>query len=330
MGKLVRTRCLTEDAPSGVSEEIMVNLADNDGVIWLDGELIPWRDAKVHVLTHTLHYGAGVFEGVRAYETPRGPAVFRLDEHLERFYNSAKIIKMTLAYDKDELVNAVKRILVENKLKSAYIRPMSFFGSESMGIHAVKLRVHTMVAAWEWGALMGESGLTNGIRVKTSSFRRSDINSAMLKAKINGHYVNSLLAAREAVECGYEEALLLDHQGFVAEGSGENFFMVKSGTVYTPPPATILEGITRASVLQFCKDLEIPFVETNIARDQVYLADEAFFTGTAAEITPIRELDAHAIGNGGRGPITEQLQNLFFEVVHGKRGEYENWLTYLE
>ena len=306
-----------------------MNLGDRDGVIWLDGELVAWREAKIHVLSHTLHYGAGVFEGVRAYETLRGCAVFRLSEHIDRLYNSAKIIKMSISHDKAELSNAIIDVLKGNKLQSAYIRPMSFFGPESMGIHAENLSVHTMVAAWDWGTLMGEDGLTKGIRVKTSSYRRSDINSVMLKAKVNGNYVNSLLAAREAIECGYDEALLLDHQGCVAEGSGENFFMVKAGVVYTPLPATILEGITRASVFRFCKDLGITLVETNLTRDQVYLADEAFFTGTAAEITPIRELDKQIIGKGGRGPITEQLQKRFFEVVYGKQPEYENWLTYL-
>lgn len=303
----------------------VVTMADRDGVIWLDGELIEWRDAKVHLLTHTLHYGLGVFEGVRAYKTDEGPAIFRLQEHTDRLFRSAKIMGMGMPFDKETLNEAQKIAVRENNLESAYIRPMCFYGSEGMGIRADNLRTHVMVAAWDWGSYLGEDNMKNGIRIKTSSFTRHHVNITMCKAKANGNYMNSIMALQEAVNDGYDEALLLDSEGFVAEGSGENFFMVRDGVLYTPELTSALEGITRATVMTLAEDIGLTVVEKRITRDEVYVADEAFFTGTAAEVTPIRELDNREIGNGGRGPITEQLQSLYFDHVYGRDKMYPNW-----
>ena len=304
-------------------------MADKDGVIWLDGEMVPWREAKVHVLTHTLHYGMGVFEGVRAYATDQGAAIFRLHDHTHRLYRSAKIVGMPIPFDKDTLNEAQKRVLRDNKLDSAYIRPMCFYGSEGMGIRADNLRTHVMIAAWQWGAYLGADNMKKGIRIKTSSFTRHHINIAMCKAKVNGNYINSMLALQEAVQCGYDEALLLDANGFVAEGSGENFFMVRDGVLYTPSLTSVLEGITRETVMVLAKDNGLTVVEKAITRDEVYVADEAFFTGTAAEVTPIRELDGRIIGDGHRGPITERLQNMYFDQVYGRNHLYKNWNVYI-
>jgi branched-chain amino acid aminotransferase len=303
----------------------VVTMADRDGVIWLDGELIKWRDAKVHLLTHTLHYGLGVFEGVRAYKTDEGAAIFRLQEHTDRLFRSAKIMGMGMPFDKDTINEAQKTAVRENNLDSAYIRPMCFYGSEGMGIRADNLRTHVMVAAWDWGSYLGEDNMKNGIRIKTSSFTRHHVNITMCKAKANGNYMNSIMALQEAVNDGYDEALLLDAEGFVAEGSGENFFMVRDGVLYTPELTSALEGITRATVMTLAEDIGLTVVEKRITRDEVYVADEAFFTGTAAEVTPIRELDNREIGNGGRGPITEQLQSLYFDHVYGRDQMYPNW-----
>ena len=300
-------------------------MEDRDGVIWLDGKMVPWRDAKVHVLTHTLHYGLGVFEGVRAYETDQGPAIFRLQEHTDRLFRSAKIMGMGMPYDKDTLNDAHKAIIRENNLESAYIRPMCFYGSEGMGIRADNLKTHVMIAAWEWGSYLGAENMEKGIRIRTSSFTRHHVNITMCKAKANGNYMNSIMALQEAVECGYDEALLLDVNGFVAEGSGENFFMIRDGVLYTPTLTSALEGITRATVMTLAEDIGLKVVEKQITRDEVYVADEAFFTGTAAEVTPIRELDNRSIGNGGRGPITEQLQSMYFDQVYGRSAVYQNW-----
>jgi branched-chain amino acid aminotransferase len=305
----------------------VVTMADRDGVIWLDGELIEWRDAKVHLLTHTLHYGLGVFEGVRAYKTDEGAAIFRLQEHTDRLFRSAKIMGMGMPFDKDIINEAQKTAVRENNLDSAYIRPMCFYGSEGMGIRADNLRTHVMVAAWDWGSYLGEDNMKNGIRIKTSSFTRHHVNITMCKAKANGNYMNSIMALQEAVNDGYDEALLLDVEGFVAEGSGENFFMVRDGVLYTPELTSALEGITRATVMTLAEDIGLKVVEKRITRDEVYVADEAFFTGTAAEVTPIRELDNREIGNGGRGPITEQLQSLYFDHVYGRDQMYPNWNT---
>ena len=309
---------------------VATTMEDRDGVIWLDGEMVPWRDAKVHVLTHTLHYGLGVFEGVRAYETDQGPAIFRLQEHTDRLFRSAKIMGMGMPYDKDILNDAHKAVIRENNLESAYIRPMCFYGSEGMGIRADNLKTHVMIAAWEWGSYLGAENMEKGIRIRTSSFTRHHVNITMCKAKANGNYMNSIMALQEAVECGYDEALLLDANGFVAEGSGENFFMVRDGVLYTPTLTSALEGITRATVMTLAEDIGLKVVEKQITRDEVYVADEAFFTGTAAEVTPIRELDNRSIGNGGRGPITEQLQAMYFDQVYGRSAVYKNWNAHVK
>jgi branched-chain amino acid aminotransferase len=289
--------------------------------------MVPWREAKVHVLTHTLHYGMGVFEGVRAYNTDKGTAIFRLQEHTDRLFRSAKILGMKMPYDKETLNEAQRAVVRENNLESAYIRPMCFYGSEGMGIRADNLNVHTMVAAWSWGAYLGEENMTKGIRIKTSSFTRHHVNITMCKAKANGNYMNSMMALQEAVSCGYDEALLLDAQGFVCEGSGENFFMVRDGVLYTPELTSALEGITRDTVITLARDIGLKVVEKRITRDEVYIADEAFFTGTAAEVTPIRELDNRPIGSGTRGPITEKLQAMYFDQVYGRSEVYQNWNT---
>lgn len=302
---------------------------DKDGVIWLDGEWLPWREAKVHVLTHTLHYGLGVFEGLRAYRTDRGTAIFRLREHTDRLFRSAHIMAMAMPFDKDTLNRVQCEAVSRNHLASAYIRPMCFMGSEGMGLHAKALKVHAMVAAWEWGAYLGEENMANGIKVRTSSYTRNHTNSVMCKAKANGNYLNSILAVREAVECGCDEALLLDHEGYVAEGSGENIFIVRRGKLYTPDLTSALEGITRETVFTIAGENGLEVVEKRITRDEVYVADEAFFTGTAAEVTPIRELDGRTIGTGKRGPITEKLQTLYFDYVHGRRQDHAEWLNYV-
>jgi branched-chain amino acid aminotransferase len=305
----------------------MQTMADRDGVIWLDGEMVPWREAKIHVLTHTLHYGTGVFEGVRAYKTDKGAAIFRLQEHTDRLFRSAHILGMPMPYDADTLNEAQLAVVKENGLDSAYIRPMCFYGSEGMGLRADNLQVHAMVAAWDWGAYLGEEELEKGIRIKVSSFTRHHVNITMCRAKANGNYMNSMMALKEALDCGYDEALLLDAEGYVMEGSGENIFIVRNGVVYTPDLTSALDGITRNTVMELCKELGIEVVEKRITRDEVYIADEAFFTGTAAEVTPIREVDKRPIGNNGRGPITERLQELYFDQVHGRRDEHPHWLT---
>ena len=306
---------------------LMQTMADRDGVIWLDGEMVPWREAKVHVLTHTLHYGMGVFEGVRAYEAEQGTSIFRLDAHTDRLFNSAKIFNMKMPFDKETLNEAQRAAVSENNLKSAYIRPMAFYGSEGMGIRADNLKTHVMVAAWEWGAYMGEENLTRGIKIATSSFTRHHVNVTMTKAKSNGSYMNSMLALQEAVNHGCDEALLLDVDGYVAEGSGENFFMVKDGVLYTPELTCCLDGITRKTIMTLAKEIGLEIIEKKITRDEVYIADEAFFTGTAAEVTPIRELDNRPIGIGSRGPITEKLQSMYFDIVHGRSEKHLDWLT---
>ncbi|MEW7980066.1 MAG: branched-chain amino acid transaminase [Candidatus Sedimenticola endophacoides] len=307
----------------------MPSFADREGWIWLDGEMVPWRDAKVHVLTHTLHYGMGVFEGVRAYETERGPAIFRLRDHTDRLFRSAHILGMNMPFDAETLNQAQVAAVRDNGLKSAYLRPMCFLGSEGMGLRADNLKTHVMVAAWEWGAYLGEENLKNGIRVRVSSFTRHHVNVTMCRAKANGNYMNSMLALQEALQNGYDEALLLDTNGFVMEGSGENVFIVRDGVIYTPDLTSALDGITRQTIMTLCRELGIPVVEKRITRDEVYIADEAFFTGSAAEVTPIREVDNRAIGSGTRGPVTERLQRLYFDQVQGRRDEHPEWLTYV-
>jgi len=305
----------------------MKTMADRDGLIWLDGKMVPWREATTHVLTHTLHYGMGVFEGVRAYKTGAGAAIFRLQEHTDRLFNSAHILGMPMPFDRETISEAQRAAVRENGLDSAYIRPMCFYGSEGMGLRADNLQVHCMVAAWEWGAYLGEENMRRGIRIKVSSFTRHHVNITMCRAKANGNYMNSMLALKEALHCGYDEALLLDSEGYVMEGSGENIFIVRDGILYTPDLTSALDGITRKTVMALADELGLKVIEKRITRDEVYIADEAFFTGTAAEVTPIREVDGRAIGAGGRGPITERLQTLYFDQVHGRRDEHPHWLT---
>jgi len=308
---------------------VIQSMSDRDGLIWFDKKMTPWREAQTHVLTHTLHYGLGVFEGVRAYEAEKGTAIFRLKEHTNRLFNSAHIVSMAMPYSKDEINQAQIDSVKENKLKSAYIRPMAFYGSEGMGISAKTLSTHVIVAAWSWGAYMGQEALEKGIAVKTSSFSRHHVNVTMCKAKANGNYMNSILAHQEAINDGYNEALLLDTQGFVSEGSGENIFLVKNGHLITPSLSSALEGITRDTIIAIAKAHNIQVIEKNITRDEVYTADEAFFTGTAAEVTPIRALDRRNIGKGIRGEVTEFLQKTYFDVVAGKNTKYGDWLTYV-
>ena len=304
-----------------------MNMADKDGVIWLDGELVPWREAKTHVLTHTLHYGMGVFEGIRAYETGTGTALFRLEDHTERLFGSAHILNMPMPFDRETVNRACLAAVRENGLASAYIRPMCFYGSEGMGLRADQLKTHVMVAAWAWGSYLGQAALEEGIRIKTSSFSRHHVNITMCKAKANGNYMNSMLALQEAVAAGYDEALLLDHEGYVAEGSGENIFIVRGDSLYTPELSSALEGITRDTIIRFAEERGVSVREKRMTRDEVYLADEAFFTGTAAEVTPIRELDGRRIGNGRRGPLTEQLQKQYFACVSGRLEHCRTWLS---
>ena len=304
-----------------------MSMADRDGVIWYDGRLVPWREATTHVLTHTLHYGMGVFEGVRAYKTSGGAAVFRLQAHTDRLFRSAHILGMSIPYDKDTINAAVRAAVRENKLESGYIRPMCFYGAEGMGLRADNLKVHAIVAAWSWGSYLGEEGQRNGIRVRTSSYSRHHVNVTMCKSKANGHYINSMLALREAVAAGCDEALLLDTEGYVAEGSGENIFIVRDGVLYTPELTSALEGITRDTIIRLAAEIGVRVVDKRITRDEVIIADEAFFTGTAAEVTPIRELDGRHVGSGKRGPITERLQTMYFDQVHGRRSQYPEWLT---
>lgn len=293
----------------------------------MDGKMVPWREATVHTLTHTLHYGMGVFEGVRAYKTEKGTAIFRLHEHTERLFRSAHILGMHIPFEKETINAAMCAAVRDNGLESAYVRPLCFYGSEGMGLRAADLKVHVCVAAWFWGAYLGEENMETGIRVRTSSFTRHHINVAMCRAKATGHYINSILALHEAQACGYDEALLLDAQGYVMEGSGENVFIVRDGQIYTPDLTSALDGITRDTIFRLAVEIGKPIKEKRITRDEVYIADEAFFTGTAAEVTPIRELDGRAIGSGKRGPVTEQLQKLFFDQVHGRRSQYPEWLT---
>ena len=304
-----------------------MSMADRDGQIWYDGRLVPWRDANVHVLTHTLHYGMGCFEGVRAYATERGTAIFRLKEHTDRLFDSAKILGMEMPFSKAEINEAQRAAVRENNLKEAYLRPMVFFGSEGMGLRADNLKTHVIVAAWEWPSYMEPEARELGIKVQTSSFTRHHVNISVTRAKANGQYINSMMALAEAQRGGYDEALLLDPQGYVAEGSGENLFVVKDGVIYTPMLTSCLNGITRNTVLHMAEKLGYELREKLITRDEVYISDEAFFTGTAAEVLPIRELDGRPIGEGRRGPITEQIQTMYFDVVSGKQTLDAQWLS---
>ncbi|MET0384247.1 MAG: branched-chain amino acid transaminase [Burkholderiaceae bacterium] len=305
-----------------------MSMDDRDGKIWMDGGLVEWRDAKIHVLTHTLHYGCGAFEGVRAYKTAKGTAIFRLREHTERLFNSAKILRMKIPFTIEQVMDAQREVIRENELESGYIRPLTWIGSEKLGVSPKGNKIHLSVAAWAWGAYLGEEGLRRGIRVKTSSYTRHHVNVTMTQAKTVSNYTNSILANTEAVDDGYDEALLLDASGFVSEGAGENIFVVKDGVVHTPDlSAGALNGITRNTVFAICRDLGLKLVEKRITRDEIYICDEAFFTGTAAEVTPIRELDRIELGRGARGPITEKIQNAFFDIVNGRDPKHAEWLT---
>jgi branched-chain amino acid aminotransferase len=304
-----------------------MSMSDRDGVIWYDGQLVPWRNATTHVLTHSLHYGLAVFEGVRAYETEIGTAVFRLHDHTRRFFNSAHIYQMPMPYDADTIDHATLAVVRENKLVSCYIRPLAFYGSEKMGVSPKGASVHVAIAAWPWGAYLGEEALKQGIRVKISSYARQHVNVTMPRAKVASTYANSIIANAEALDHGYDEAILLDTEGFLAEGAGENLFLVKDGVIYEPEIASALTGITRSTIHTLAADHGLKVVTRRLTRDDLYIADEAFFTGTAAEVTPIREVDRRVIGKGSRGPVTETLQKAFFDVVSGKNPNYHHWLT---
>ncbi|NJM32092.1 MAG: branched-chain amino acid transaminase [Limnobacter sp.] len=304
-----------------------MSMADRDGFIWFNGKLVPWRDAQLHVLTHSLHYGLSVFEGERAYKTDKGPAIFRLKEHTDRLFNSAHIYMMKIPYSKERIMEATAEVIRANNLDSGYIRPIAYYGSEKMGVSPRGAAVHVAIAAWPWGAYLGEEGMTRGIRVKTSSYSRHHVNVTMARAKFSATYANSILANLEATTDGYDEALLLDVDGFVAEGAGENLFIVKDGCIYEPEIASALVGITRSTIISLAREMGLEVRARRLTRDDVYIADEAFFTGTAAEVTPIRELDNRTIGSGTRGPLTEELQKRYFDVVYGRNSKYEHWLT---
>jgi len=306
-----------------------MSMADRDGFIWYDGKLVPWREATTHVLTHSLHYGLAVFEGLRAYQGDGGTAIFRLREHTQRLYNSAHIYMMKIPYQRETLIEAQKEVVRANKLDSCYVRPIAFYGSEKMGVSPKGAGVHVAVAAWPWGAYLGAEGMEKGIRVKTSSYARHHVNVTMARAKFAATYAYSILANSEALADGYDEALLLDVDGFVAEGSGENVFIIKDGQIYEPELTSALVGITRDTIIRLAADLGLTVISKRITRDDVYIADEAFFTGTAAEVTPIREVDNRTIGSGTRGPITTRLQAMYFDVVHGRNGRYHEWLAYV-
>ncbi len=305
-----------------------MSMSDRDGKIWMDGQLVEWRDAKIHVLSHTLHYGCGAFEGLRAYKTARGTAIFRLPEHTERLFNSAKILRMKIPFTPQQVMDAQREVVRANALESCYLRPLVWIGDHKLGVSPRGNTIHLMVAAWPWGAYLGEEGLQRGIRVKTSSYTRHHVNITMTQAKAVSNYTNSILAHMEVTDDGYDEALLLDASGFVSEGAGENLFIIKAGVVYTPDlGAGALNGITRNTILHICDDMGLKLVEKRITRDEVYICDEAFFTGTAAEVTPIRELDRIELGSGARGPLTEKIQGAFFDIVNGRNAKYTEWLT---
>jgi branched-chain amino acid aminotransferase len=298
--------------------------------IWMDGKLVEWDKANVHILTHTLHYGLGVFEGIRCYKTEKGSAIFRLDEHIDRLFRSVHIFMMDIPYSKNDIKSAIIETIKSNKLSECYIRPIVYIGYGAMGLYPKENPVNVSIAVWPWGAYLGDEGLEKGIRIKVSSFTRHHVNDAMTRAKVCGYYVNSQLAKKEAISCGYDEALLLDTEGYVSEGSGENIFIVRNNQIKTTPLTSILEGITRDSIIRIAKDNKIAINEERFTRDEIYISDEAFFTGTAAEVTPIREIDGRVIGHGKAGEITKKLQSIFFDIVRGKSHEYKSWLTYIK
>ncbi len=305
----------------------MTTMADRDGFIWYDGEMVPWREATTHVLTYTLHYGVGCFEGVRAYSTPKGTAIFRLEEHTKRLFNSAKIIGMKIPFSPEQINAAQLEVLRANKLKEAYIRPMVFYGAEGMGLRADNLKVHVIVAAWTWGAYLGADNVERGIRVRTSSYSRHYVNASLCRAKANANYLNSMLALNEALRDGYDEAVMLDPEGYIAEGSAENIFLVQDGALLTPDTTSALDGITRRTIIELAQEAGIPVKERRLTRDEMYVADEAFFTGTAAEVMPIREVDNRVVGAGRRGPITQRLQAAYHAQVRGERDTHAEWLA---
>lgn len=296
--------------------------------IWFDGKLLKWEDAKVHVLSHTLHYGLGVFEGIRFYKCDDGRVVvFRLEEHIKRLFNSAKIVNMEIPYTEDEIKGAIKKTIIVNGLESGYIRPIAFIGDGAMGLYAVDNPIHVAIAVWEWGPYLGDKGIEEGIRAKVSSYTRHHVNSSMTKAKVCGYYVNSILAKREAIKAGYDEAILLDTEGFVAEASGENVFIASKGVLKTTPPTAILPGITRDTIITLARDNDIEVSEERFTRDELYTADEVFLTGTAAEITPVVSVDDRTIGTGKPGEITKKIQKIFFEIIRGRNKKYSKWLS---
>ncbi len=298
--------------------------------IWMNGTFVKWDDAKVHILTHTLHYGTGVFEGIRCYKAEDGSAVFRLSEHVSRLFESAHICQMEMPFTREAVAGAILETIRVNKIDACYIRPLAFLGYGAMGIFPKENPVQISVAVWPWGSYLGEDGIKNGIRVKISSYTRPQVNSTMVRSKTTANYANSLLAKREALKDGYDEALLLDTDGYVAEGSGENVFMVRKGVIKTPPLTSILEGITRDTVMQLAAERGMKLVEERFTRDELYIADEAFFSGTAAELTPIREVDNRTIGTGKPGPVTKELQAAYFDCVHGREKKHKSWLTYVQ
>ncbi|BCB95770.1 branched chain amino acid aminotransferase [Dissulfurispira thermophila] len=298
--------------------------------IWMDGKFVNWDDAKIHIMTHSLHYGLGAFEGIRCYNTPKGPAIFKLDEHVKRLFQTAHIFLMDIPFTEDEIKSAIINTVRINGLKECYIRPLVYIGYGAMGLYPKGNPINVAIAAWPWGAYLGEEGIEKGIRVKVSSFIRNHVNSNMSRGKVSGYYVNSQIAKKEAISCGYDEALLLDTEGYISEGSGENIFIVRNGVLKTTPLTSILEGITRDSIITIARDIKIDVKEERFTRDEIYIADEAFFTGTAAEVTPIRELDGRVIGDGKRGKITKKLQSIFFDIVKGRNKKYNSWITYVK
>jgi len=317
-------RCISYNSECFREEEIVLK---ETAFIWMDGKMVPWKEATVHVLTHTLHYGLGVFEGIRCYQVTAGSAIFRLQDHVTRLLGSAHVVQIRIPYSQKEIEQAIIETVRVNRLESGYIRPIAFIGYGEMGLYVHENPIHLSIAAWPWGTYLGDEGIRNGIRIAVSSFVRHHVNVSMPRAKVTGHYVNSQMAKREAKDNGYDEAILLDVDGFVAEGPGENIFIVKKGVLKTPSPMSLLNGITRDTVIRLAEDQKIPIAEERLSRDDLYLADEAFFTGTAAEITPIREVDGRCIGTGKPGPITLNIQKHFFDIVQGKEKEHPEWLT---
>ena len=306
----------------------MMSMSDRDGFIWFDGDFVPWRNAQTHVLTHTLHYGLGIFEGIRAYQTEKGPAIFRLQEHIQRLFRSAKILQMEIPYSEEELFQATVQSIGKNELDSAYIRPICFLGSEGIGLRTRDIQVHTAIASWNWGKYIEADKQEQGMKVKVSSYSRHHVNVSMCRTKCSGHYVNSMLALREVTTMGYDEAILLDTSGHVAEGTGENIFVVRDNQIYTPNLSSCLDGITRATIIELAENRGFKVTERPITRDELYIADEVFFTGTAAEVAAVSSVDDRVVGSGKRGAVTAQLATDYFDLVEGRNSRYQHWMTY--